>query len=252
MDWLIKNLGAYEDVQIKSLTNDQTILVLAGPKARDVLSAVSRDDWSKDGFPWLSVRECFIGFSPATVMGVSFSGELAYEIHIPNASLYAAYLALRDAGNAHGLKLFGALAVESMRLEKGYLHWKADILTEFNPFETGLDRFVQMDKVSFVGKDALMEQHAEGPRKQLVTLTLDSTVAPAHGGASVMVQGNVVGTVTSGGWGYRVGQNLAYAFVETDMAKAGTACEIDVLGHLIKATVSPMGPYDATMTLVRG
>ncbi|MDB4065313.1 FAD-dependent oxidoreductase [bacterium] len=252
MDWLMKNLGADEDVQIKSLTNDQTILVLAGPKSRDVLSAVSRDDWSKEGFPWLSVRECFIGFSPATVMGVSFSGELAYEIHIPNASLYAAYLALRDAGNAHGLKLFGALAVESMRLEKGYLHWKADILTEFNPFETGLDRFVQMDKVSFVGKDALMEQHAEGPRKQLVTLTLDSTVAPAHGGASVMVQGNVVGTVTSGGWGYRVGQNLAYAFVERDMAKAGTACEIDVLGHLIKATVSPMGPYDATMTLVRG
>jgi dimethylglycine dehydrogenase len=109
-----------------------------------------------------------------------------------------------------------------------------------------------MDKADFVGKEALMEQRAEGPRKQLVTLTLDSTVAPAHGGASVMVEGSVVGTVTSGGWGYRVGQNLAYAFVNPDMAQVGTACKIDVIGHLIKASVSPMGPYDPTMALVRG
>ena len=79
-----------EDVQFKSLTNDQTILVLAGPRARDVLSKAARGDWSKAAFPWLSVRECFIGFAPATVMAVSFSGELAYEIHVPNSALYAA------------------------------------------------------------------------------------------------------------------------------------------------------------------
>jgi len=81
MDWLQRHIGD-ADVQIKSLTNDQTILVIAGPKARDVMQSVSREDWSRDAFPWLSVRECFIGFAPATVMGVSFSGELAYEIHI--------------------------------------------------------------------------------------------------------------------------------------------------------------------------
>jgi hypothetical protein len=121
--------GADEDVQIKSLTNDQTILVLAGPKARAVMQMVSRDDWSKEGFPWLSVREYFIGFAPATIMLVSFSGEHAYKIHVPNASLYTAYTALKAAGETHGLRLFGALAVESMRLEKGYLHWKADIFT---------------------------------------------------------------------------------------------------------------------------
>jgi len=91
------------------------------------------------------VRECFVGIAPATVMAVSFSGERAYEIHVPSASLYAAYTALRDAGASHGFKLFGALAVESMRLEKGYLHWKTDILTEFDPFETGLQRFVKVD-----------------------------------------------------------------------------------------------------------
>ena len=103
MDWLQLHIGD-ADVQIRSLTNDQTILVLAGPRAREIMQKVSRADWSKEAFPWLSVRECFIGFAPATVMSVSFSGEMAYEIHVPNQCLYYAYLTLRDPGVGH---LFG-------------------------------------------------------------------------------------------------------------------------------------------------
>ena len=244
MDWLQAHLTPDEDVQIRSLTNDQTILVLAGPKARAVLSACSRGDWSKAAFPWLSVRECFIGFSPATVLGVSFSGELAYEIHVPNASLYAVYLALRAAGDAHGMKLFGARAVDSMRMEKGYLHWKADLLTEFDPFETNLDRFVKMDKGDFIGKIALKKRIENGPTKKLVSLMIDCTHAPAYGGGSLMDGGNVVGTISSGDWGHRVGMNLAYAFVDPDKTKIGTVMQLDLLGELVKATVIETGPYD--------
>ena len=123
MDWLTTQRRQNEDVHFRSFTNDQTILVLAGPKARAVLSACARGDWSVGAFPWLSVRECTVGFAPATVLGISFSGELAYEIHVPNSSLYAAYLALREAGEKYGLKLFGARAVDSMRMEMGFLHW---------------------------------------------------------------------------------------------------------------------------------
>ena len=249
MDWL--RAHAPEDVQLRSLTNDYTILVLAGPKSRDVMQAVSRADWTREGFPWLSVRECFIGIAPAVVMSVSFSGELAYEIHVPNNQLYGAYLALRQAGKAHGLTLFGARAVESMRLEKGYLHWKADILTEFTPFETGLDRFVNLSK-EFVGKDALVAQQAKGLRRRLVSLALETTEAPAAPGASVMLDGKVVGTVTSGAWGYRVGQNLAYAFVLPDLAAAGTGLEIDLLGKMIPVQVIETGPYDPETRLPRG
>jgi len=245
MDWLQSHVGA-QDVQIRSLTNDQTILVLAGPKARDVLQSVSREDWSAAGFPWLSVRECFIGIAPATVMSVSFSGELAYEIHVPNASLYAAYLALRSAGEAHGLTLFGALAVDSMRLEKGYLHWKADILTEFDPFETGLDRFVNMQKAEFVGKAALAGRQGA---KQLVTLEVHSADAAAHGGASVMLGDKVVGTISSGGYGHRLQKNLAYAFM--DAVPEGAALEVDVLGNRVPAQIIPRGPYDPQMVRVR-
>ena len=251
MDWLQMHLRDGEDVQINSLTNDQTILVLAGPNARDVLSVVSREDWSKENFSWLSVREAFIGFAPATVLGVSFSGELAYEIHVPNASLYAAYLALRDAGKTHGMKLFGARAVDSMRLEKGFMHWKADLITEFDPFETSLDRFVKMDKGDFVGKEALMKRQAEGLRKKLVTLKVDAIHAPAHAGDSLMLDGNVVGTVTSGDWGHRVGLNLAYAFVDPALADMGSTMHLDLLGELVAVEVISPSPYDPDYSRMR-
>ncbi len=251
MDWLQAHLTDGEDVQIRSLTNDQTILVLAGPKARDVLTACARGDWSKASFPWLSARECFIGFAPATVLGVSFSGELAYEIHVPNASLYAAYLALRKAGEAHGLKLFGARAVDSMRMEKGFLHWKADLLTEFDPFETSLDRFVKVEKGDFIGKNALLQRKAEGLRKKLVTLKVEANHAPAHGGASLMLDGKVVGTITSGDWGHRVGLNLAYAFVDPDLAAPGSTMQIDLYGDLVGAEVIAPSPYDPDYALMR-
>lgn len=251
MDWLTAHVRAGEDVQIESLTNDQTILLLAGPKARDVLSACARGDWSKEAFPWLGVRESFVGFSPATVLGVSFSGELAYEIHVPNASLCAAYLALRNAGNAHGMKLFGTRAIESMRMEKGFMHWKADLLTEFDPFETGLGRFARLEKGDFVGRDALLKRQAEGPRQKLVTLKMDATHAPAHGGASLMQGDAVVGTITSGEWGHRVGMNLAFAFVDAGLAGEGSTMQLDLCGDLIGAEVIAPSPYDPSNALTR-
>jgi len=184
-------------------------------------------------------------------MAVSYSGEQAFEIHVPNNQLYAAYLALREAGRHHGLTLFGSMAVESMRMEKGYLHWKADLITEFNPFETGLDRFVRMDK-EFIGKSALEKMVEDGPRKLLVSLEIDCDHAPAHGGASVYAGDDLVGTVTSAAWGYRVGKNLAYAFVEPESAAVGTPLQVDVLGIPQSATVIAPSPYDHGGAILSG
>ncbi len=244
MDWLQKHLRNDEDVQMRSLTNDQTILVLAGPKSRTVLSDCARGDWSADAFPWLSVRECFVGIAPATVMNLSFSGELAYEIHVPNASLYAAYLALREAGEGYGLNLFGARAVDSMRMEKSFLHWKADLITEFDPWETGLDRFVRLDKGEFIGREALLKRQSEGLRRKLVPLRIDATRGPAHPGASVMLGDKVVGTVTSGEWGHRTGLNLAHVFVDPFISEVGSEMELDSCGQRFGATVITSSPYD--------
>ncbi|MDR6264934.1 FAD-dependent oxidoreductase [Roseobacter sp. N2S] len=237
MDWLTQNIRADEDVQIRSLTNEHTILVLAGPKARAVLTQVARGDWSAAAFPWLSVREAFIGIAPAVIMSVSFSGEHAYEIHVPNAQLYAAYLALRKAGAAHGLRLFGARAVDSMRLEKGYRHWKADLITEFNPFESDLGRFVNLQKPDFIGKAALEAAQSTGLRRKFVTLVLDSDNAPAQAGDSVVQNGQVVGTVTSADWGHRTGKNIAMAFIKPE---ATENLMVEVIGQPVPArTVEP-------------
>ena len=238
MDWLSQHLAADEDVTVRSLTNEMTALVVAGPHAREVLGAVSRGDWSDEAFPARSVRECFIGIAPATVLSVSYSGELAYEAHVPNASLYAAWSALRSAGEQYGMKVFGALAVDSMRMEMGYLHWKADIIDEFDPFEVGLGQFVRLDKCDFIGRDALARR-AQTPRaRQLVTLAVDTDQAPAHAGASVMRGDEVVGTVTSGAFGHRVGMNLAYAFVAANAAGGGAASlELDLLGMRVPVRV---------------
>lgn len=250
MDWLKQHLKDDEEVTIKSLTNDQTILLLAGPKARDVLSRCSREDWSKEAFPWLSVRECFIGFSPATVMSVSFSGELAYEVHIPNSFLYAAYLTISNAGKGFGMKLFGSRAVESMRMEKGFLAWKSDLLTEFDPYETGLDRFVNLNKDNFIGKKALQNRFKDGMKQKLVCLKIDSKNSPAYGGASLIEDDKVIGTITSGEWGHRVNLNLAYAFVNLDKSIEGTRMMLDLLGEMIPVEVIQFGIYDPSYSRI--
>jgi len=248
MDWLTEHLPADSDIQIKSLTNDYTILILAGPKSRDVLAkAAPRSDVSKDAFPWLSLREIMIGQVKVVAMSVSFSGELAYELHIPNAQLLLVHDLLMAAGEASDIGYFGLRAVESMRLEKGYMHWKADLITEFNSFETGLDRFVKMEK-DFIGKEALQRMHNEGPRRELVCLELDSDTTPAHSGDSIMQNGKVVGTVTSSGWGYRLKKNLAYAFMEPD-AKEGLSAL--VTGKEIPMMITNMGLYDTENALVK-
>ncbi len=243
MDWLKEHLPAVSPINIKSLTNEFTNLVLAGPMARNVLArAAPRSDVSKEAFPWLSIRKVMIGQVAVTAMSVSFCGELAYELHIPNAHLMLVHDQLMSAGKDFGIGYFGLRAVESMRLEKGYLHWKADIITEFNPIETGLERFVKLDK-EFIGKKGLEAMIADGPRRNLVTLELASTTTPAHSGDSILKDGKVVGTVTSAGWGHRIGKNLAYAFVDPEAAGRLSAL---VLGTEIPATLLETGLYDPT------
>lgn len=251
MDWLRVHAPSDGSIQIRSLTNEWTILLLAGPRSREVLSAVSRGDWSAAGFPWLRVRRAFIGIAPAVVMAVSFSGELAYEIHVPNNQLQAAWQALQQAGEPQGMRLFGAHAIDSMRLEKGYRHWKADLVTEYNPYESALDRFVRMDKPAFIGKQALQAMLERGPRRCFVSLAVDCTHAPAHAGASIRSEGHVVGTVTSGAWGYRTGMNLCMGFVAPEQAGIGTRLSVDVLGIPQSAEVVQACQYDPENLRVR-
>ena len=213
MDWLREHLPDDGDISLECLTNTHTALVIAGPNARKVLAtAAPRTDWSKEAFPWLCSRNVLIGHIEAVAMSVSYSGELAFELHLRNEQLALAFEILWEAGRAFDMKPFGLHATESMRLEKGYRHWKADLLTEYNPLESDLSRFVDLEK-DFLGKQALLEQQRRGLRRVFVTLAIESDVAPAHSGDSVISGGKVVGTITSAGFGHRVQKNLAMAFL---------------------------------------
>ncbi|MEM7407125.1 MAG: FAD-dependent oxidoreductase [Pseudomonadota bacterium] len=249
-DWL--NRHKPEHITVRELTAAYTIIVVAGPKSRALLQSLSpRCDWSAGAFPWLRAAPMFIGHAQVLAMNVSFSGELAYELHVPNEQLYLVWKLLNDAGAEFDVGHFGLYATESMRLEKGFLHWKADLIYERNPFETGLERFVKMDKGEFIGRAALARQLERGPRKQLVTMTVDCDVGPAHGGDPVFGNNAQVGSVSSGGYGHRVEKNIAYAFVDPDHAEPGTALSLGILGERYPATVVAGALYDPGFKRVR-
>jgi len=226
--------------------------VLAGPQSRALLQSVSpRCDWSSDAFPWLRAQSMFIGHAEVMAMTVSFSGELAYELHVPNEQLYLVWKTLNEAGAAHSLGYFGLYATESMRLEKGYLHWKADLIVEHNPYEARLEHFVKLDKADFIGKAALLEQIERGPRKLLVSLTVDCEIAPAHGGDPVFAGEHQVGSVTSAGYGHRVSKNIAYAYIDPDSAGIGSALSVGILGERYPAEVVSPILYDPANRIPR-
>jgi len=242
-DWLMARKP--DGVAMQKLIISHQTLVVAGPRSRELLASVSpRTDWSKEAFPWLSVRPCSIGHAEAMAMSVSFSGELAWELHFPMEQLTLAYEILTEAGEAFGLGRFGLYATESMRMEKGYRHWKADLITEFNPMESALDRFVDLSKPDFPGKAGLEAQLGKGLRKKFVSLVIDSDSAPAHPGDSIIVGDDVVGAVTSAAYGHRVRENLAMGFVDPRFVAIDCQLEVLMLGERVNARVVESCRYD--------
>jgi len=252
MDWLSERLPRESDIRIESCTNTHTMLLIAGPATRELLAAVSRrTKWGQIDFPWLSAQSCFIGHVEALAIAVSYSGEQAFELHVPNAQLYAAYEVLTQAGEVLGLSHFGMYAIDSMRMEKGYGHWKGDFITEFNPIEAGLERFVDMSK-EFPGKAGLQAQVAAGNRKQRVILEIDSAFAPAQPGEGIFLDGKPVGSITTAAWGHRTQKNLAIAYIDPQHAAEGSVLEVLLIGQAATATVCEPCLFDPGNALPRG
>lgn len=250
LDWLIQHKP--DSVTITEMASTHTTVVVAGPKSRELLQSVSpRGDWSKANFPWMSLHSMTVGHCPVIAMSISFSGELAYELHIANEHLYAVWMILEEAGKPFDCVKFGLYATESMRMEKGYLHWKADLIYERNPLETGLERFVDLEKPSFIGKENLLKMHSSGPEKLLVTLTIDCGTGAAHAGDSVFSSSTLVGSVTSGAFGHRVQKNIAYAFVDPEYAAIGASLTVQILGEQYTAEVVSNCLYDEKYERVR-
>jgi len=244
-DALEKLLPADNSVRIDKVTTQRGVLVLAGPRSREVLAKVSDIDVSNAAFPWLTARRLSIKAAALIAMRVNFVGELGYELHHPIETQNAIFDALMAAGAPFGIKPFGIRAMDSLRLEKSYKLIGRELSIEYSALESGLERFVDFDKGPFLGRDALVAWRDKGFENKLVTLEVQGvTDADARGSEPVMKNGVMIGRTTSGGYGWRTGKSLALAMVGPEFSHIGGDVDVRILGETRRAIVIPDSPYD--------
>ncbi|MGK4909004.1 GcvT family protein [Streptomyces albus] len=247
LDWLARH--APEGVHIRDITSGTCCVGVWGPLARELVQPLTRDDFSHEGFGYFKAKECFIGHVPVTALRVSYVGELGWELYADADVGLRLWDTLWEAGAHLGVVAAGRSAFNSLRLEKGYRAWGADMTTEHTPQEAGLAFAVRPAKGEFVGRDALAARGA--PQRRLVCLTLDDPAAMVMGGEPVHVDGTAAGYVTSAGYGYSVGRCVAYAWVPARAAVPGTSVAVEYFGEKVAATVAEEPLFDPEMARIR-
>jgi glycine cleavage system aminomethyltransferase T/glycine/D-amino acid oxidase-like deaminating enzyme len=237
-EWIRRHLPD-EGVQVRDVTSAFACFGIWGPRSRDVLQPLTPQDLGNDGFPYMSLREITLGDVPVRALRVTYVGELGWELYCPTEYGVALWRALWEAGEPHGMVAGGYRAIDSMRLEKGYRVWGADITPDETPFEGGVGFCVKLDKPGgFIGRDALLEAKERGPRFRLRCLALDDPHSVALGNEPVRVEGQIAGRVTTGGYGYTVGHSIAYAYLPPDRAGEGMPVEVEIFGRWIPGHVA--------------
>jgi 4-methylaminobutanoate oxidase (formaldehyde-forming) len=212
--WIGEHIGKGFDARLKDVTEDFGTLSLMGPRARAVLSAVTDADVTNAGFPFGHVREIGIAGHKVRALRVTYVGELGWELHVPIAAIGEVFDALMKAGAAHGIRPVGYRALESLRLEKGYRAWGSDITPNDTPFEAGLGWAVKLRKpVDFLGRKALEKAAAAPLAKRFAGFTVDDPDIVLLGRETILRNGEPVGYLTSGGYGYTVGKGIGYGYV---------------------------------------
>ncbi|HET7120916.1 MAG TPA: FAD-dependent oxidoreductase [Solirubrobacterales bacterium] len=244
-EWMRRHLPGGDEVRIHDVTSQWSCFGLWGPRARQVLQPLTPQDLGNDAFPYMSLRETTVGNVPVRILRVTYVGELGWEIYCPTEYGLGLWRALWEAGQPHGLVAAGYRAIDSMRLEKGYRVWGADITPDETPYEGGVGFCVKLDKAGgFVGRDVLLEAKERPPRVRLCCLTLEDPRSIALGNEPVRVGGEIVGRVTTGGYGYTVGRSIAYAYLPPAQAEPGTAVEIDIFGRWVEGEVAAEPLFD--------
>ena len=252
-DSLQKLLPPDGTVLLQKVTTQYGVLVLAGPRARDLLQKLTDTDLSNAAFPWLSGQFINVRAAQAHCLRVNFVGELGFELHHPIEMQNYIFDQLMQAGRAFGIKPFGIRAMLSMALEKSYRLIGRELSIEYAAFESGLDRFVHPNKGAFIGRDALVAWRARGFANRFVTLEVEGvTDADARGSEPVLHKGQMVGRTTSGGYGWRIGKSLALAMVQPDLGEVGQALDVKILGQTRRVVVVAESPFDAGNERLRG
>jgi len=241
--WIARHAGP--DVRVEDVTSRWACAGLWGPRAREVIAAASTDDLS---FGYMTLRDIAVGDVPVRALRVTYVGELGWELYCPMEYGAALWRTLWEAGRPFGLRAGGYRAIDSLRLEKGYRVWGADVTPDETPYEAGLGFCVKPDK-DFVGRDAL---DGSAPARRLCCLVLADPRAVALGNEPVRAGGRVAGRVTSGGYGYTVERSIAYALLPAEHAVPGAPVAVEVFGEWIEGAVAAEPLFDPQGTRVRG
>jgi len=251
-DWILKWMPKDGSVQFENLTNSIGVLVVSGPKARELMKRVSKENFSNENFKWLSSKQINVGHAPVNAMRVNFVGELGWELHHPMEYQNHIFDRLMEAGKDLGLKPYGIRAMNSLRVEKSYKLVGTELSIEYSPYESGLDRFIHPNKGNFIGLEALNKWREKGFQNKLVTLEVSNvTDADVLGNNPIYQNGKVVGRATGGDFGFRLNKSIALGMVKPELATTGQKLKIDILGKMHDATILEESPYDPENKLLR-
>ncbi|MGR3839738.1 MAG: GcvT family protein [Cognatishimia sp.] len=249
MRWFLQN--SVEGVSIENISDTRNGFQIAGPKARVVLQACTRQDISDMRF--MDVRRLTVGMVDCLVQRVSYTGDLGYEIYCDLPSQRALWDVLWDAGQPHGMRPFGMRAMMSLRLDKSFGSWLSEFSPDYTAAETGLDRFISFKKnADFIGRAAAEAQKAQGPGRQLCTFEVDAEDADVNAYEPIWIGDEVVGFCTSGGYSHYTGKSIAIGFLPTELIGTDIVPEIEILGSRRKATPLTEVLFDADGARMRG
>ena len=244
LEWIQAHLPDDGSVSVADISEGQCCVGLWGPMARDLLSLVCEDDVTGAGFPFMTAKSITIGDVPSLALRISYVGELGWEIYAPVEQGLRLWDILWDAGQPLGVIAAGGGAFDSLRLEKGYRLWGADIHSEFNPFEAGTGFAVRMRKGDFIGKEALREIRAHGLTRRLCCMTLNDPNRVVMGKEPIMAGDNVLGYVTSANYGHSIGCGIVYGYLPTSHTEPGTSVDVLYFGERLRATVATEPLFD--------
>ena len=248
--WFESHLDGY-DLQYRNESSRYHGIGLSGPKARELLSRLCRDDVSADALKFRDIRRGFVAGVPALLTRLSFSGELGYEIYVQPEYQLRLYEAIQEAGADLGLHHYGARALMSMRLEKNWGVWTLDFRPDFTAAQSGLDAFINWDK-DFIGKQAAVNERDTGPTIKLVAMTIDTDDIDVSNDEAILKDGECIGYVTSGGYAHHLQQSMALGYVPSDLAHAGTSLEVEINGEMFAASIIDEALYNPGGSKMRG
>ncbi|MFN2263831.1 MAG: FAD-dependent oxidoreductase [Anaerolineales bacterium] len=244
--WLRINMPEDGSVTLEDVSSAYACIGLWGPKSRQILSKVTKADISNDGFPYMTAKYLTVGNVPVLASRVTYVGELGWEFYCPMEYGLHLWDTLWEAGKPEGVVAAGYKAIETLRLEKGYRYWSAEISPDYTPLEAGLGFAVDFDKGEFIGREVLLKQKQAGLKQRLCCLSLVDDRVVALGKEPIRPLGAdmIIGWVASGGYGYTIEQSIVYAYLPIDYTKVGMEMEIEFFGERVNATVVKSPLYD--------